>query len=76
MVSGYYQIDKDEQDRKKTVFITVYLLIEHTRMGFGMCDAPTTFQRAMQLVLRGLTWNNVLVYLNDVIVLENYLRNN
>lgn len=31
--------------------------------------APATFQRAMQLVLRGLTWNHVLVYLDDVVIL-------
>ena len=34
----------------------------------GLCNAPATFQRAMQLVLRGLTWNQVLVYLDDIIV--------
>jgi hypothetical protein len=48
-------------------------------MGFGLCNAPATFQRAMQLVLRGLIWTQVLVYLDDIIVLgksfENGLRN-
>ena len=38
-------------------------------MGFGLCNAPATFQRAMNLVLRGLTWTEVLVYIDDVIVL-------
>ena len=38
-------------------------------MGFGLCNAPATFQCAMNLVLRGLTWNEVLVYLDDIIVL-------
>lgn len=48
-------------------------------MGMGLCNAPATFQRAMQLVLRGLTWTKVLVYLDDVVVLgsnfESSLRN-
>ena len=35
----------------------------------GLCTAPATFQRKMQLVLRGLTWEEVIVYLDDVIVL-------
>ena len=35
----------------------------------GLCTAPATIQRAMQLVLRGLTWEEVIVYLDDIIVL-------
>ena len=69
LASGYYQIELAPEDRKKTAFITRYGLYEHTRMGMGLCNAPATFQRAMQLVLRGLTWTQVLVYLDDVVVL-------
>lgn len=38
-------------------------------MGMGLCNDPATCQRAMELVLRGLTWTQFLVYLDDVIVL-------
>ena len=38
-------------------------------MSFGLCNAPSTFQRAMNLVLRGLTWKTVLAFLDDVLVL-------
>ena len=38
-------------------------------MAQGLCNAPATFQRVMHLVLRGLAWDKVLVYLDDVIVL-------
>ena len=69
MASGYYQIPLDEDSIKKTAFITKYGLYEHTRMGFGLCNAPAMFQRAMNLVLRGLIWSEVLVYLDDIIVL-------
>jgi len=55
LASGYYQIQLEDCDCKKTAFITRYGLFEHTRMGMGLCNAPVTFQRAMQLVLRGLT---------------------
>lgn len=67
--SGYWQLSVAEEDRPKTAFITKYGLFQHTRMGFGLCNAPATFQRAMQHVLRGLQWDKVLVYLDDVIVL-------
>lgn len=57
------------QDQRKTTFITRYGLYEFARMGFGLCNAPATFSRAMNLVLRGLTWNIVLAFLDDVLVL-------
>lgn len=68
LASGYWQIEIAEPDRHKTAFIMKHGLFEHTRMGFGLCNAPSTFQRAMQWVLQGLTWKEVLAYLDDVVV--------
>jgi hypothetical protein len=39
------------------------------RMGFGLCNIPATFSRAMRLVLRGLTLRIVLAFLHDVLAL-------
>ena len=69
LASGYWQILIHPDDCHKTAFVTRYGLFEHIRMPFGLCNAPSTFQRAMNLVLRGLTWNEVLAYLDDTIVL-------
>ena len=69
MCSGYYQIEIAEEDRHKTGFLTRYGLYQYKRMPFGLCNAPATFQRAMALVLRGLSWEQVLTYLDDVILL-------
>ena len=68
MNSGYWQIELEESDQHKTAFITKYGLFEWTRMGFGLCNAPATFQRAVQLVLHGMQWSKVLSYLDDVVV--------
>ena len=68
MASGYYQIELNE-DKRKTAIITRYGLYNHNRMGFGLCNASATFERAIQLVLRGLTWKEALAYLDDVNVL-------
>ena len=38
-------------------------------MPFGLCNAPVTFQRSMDLVLAGLQWSSCLVYLDDLIIL-------
>ena len=65
MQSGYYQIELEESD-KKTAIVVRYGLFEHNRMAFGLCNAPATFQRAIQLVLTGLTWKQALAYLDDV----------
>ena len=69
MASGYWQIPIEEEDKPKTAFVTKRGLFEHNRMAFGLCNAPATFQRAMNMVLEGLTWKTVLAYLDDVIVL-------
>ena len=61
MAQGYHQIELEEDSCKKTAFVTKYGLFEHTRMGFGLTGAPAAFQRAINLILRGLTWPEVHV---------------
>ena len=41
----------------------------------GLCTAGATFQRAMSLVLRGLQRDEVIVFLDDVIVLDTNFNN-
>ena len=40
-------------------------------MAFGLCNAPSTFQRAMELIFRGLQWKTLLIYLDDIIIFAN-----
>ncbi len=53
MCAGYWQIEMDEESCAKTVFIT------NNKLPFSLCDALATFQRAIQLVLIGLTWKGI-----------------
>jgi hypothetical protein len=66
---AYWQVHLSPEDRKKTAFITKYGLFEFTCMGFGLCNAPATFARAMNIVLRGLSWRIILAFLDDMVVL-------
>jgi hypothetical protein len=66
--SGYWQIGMAPGDRDKTAFTTKRGLYRFKRMPFGLMNAPSTFQRMMNGVLRGLTWLTCLVYLDDIVV--------
>ena len=65
---GYWQIVMRERDKHKTAFICTEGLFEFEVMPFGLCNAPATYQRLMNLMLAGLTWKSCLVYLDDILV--------
>ena len=79
LLSGYWQVEVNAADREKTAFCTTEGLFQFRVMPFGLCNAPATFQRLMDLVLAGLQWSECLVYLDDVIILgrdfKEHLRN-
>ena len=41
---------------------------EFNVMSFGLTNAPATFQRLMDCVLAGLTFEQCLIYIDDIIV--------
>ncbi|CAB0040669.1 unnamed protein product [Trichogramma brassicae] len=68
LASGFHQIPVKETDRWKTAFSTLQGHYQYTRMPMGLKSAPSTFQRLMDNVLRGLQDVEMLVYLDDVII--------
>lgn len=54
--------------RHKSAFITQNGIYEYKRMPFGLMNAPVSFQMVMIQVLRGLTWRQCLIYLDDILV--------
>ena len=66
--AGYLQIPSAEEDSPKTAFTCHCGTYEYTRFPFGLCNAPANFQRAIDMILSGVKWQNVLVYLDDFIV--------
>ena len=69
LLNGYWQVELDETDGEKTAFCTTEGLFQFKVMPFGLCNAPATFQRLMELILAGLQWSDCPVYLDDVIAL-------
>ena len=65
---AYHQVPVEQQDIEKTVFITRDGLFKMAKMPFGLCNAPSTFQRLMSIVPRELIYRIWIAYLDDVIV--------
>ena len=69
LASGYWQVAMDASTKEKAAFVTSSGLYEWNVMPFRPCNAPSTFARLMELVLKGLHWKICLIYLDDVIVM-------
>ena len=68
MISGYWQVGLTEEARLKSAFTVRGGLYLWNVMPFGLCNAPSTFERLMETVLQGLQWKSCLVYLDDVVI--------
>ena len=66
--SGFWQVAIDHRDADKTAFVTRRGQFRFKVLSFGLANSPSVFQRLMDLILAGLTWETCLVYIDDVIV--------
>ncbi|CAK1577917.1 unnamed protein product [Parnassius mnemosyne] len=64
----------DPQDIAKTAFNGEHGHFEFLRMPMGLKNSPSTFQRVMDNILRGLQNHICLVYLDDIIVFSTSLQ--
>lgn len=72
--SGYYQVEVAEEDKHKTAFVCPLGFFEFNRLPQGVTNAPSTFQRLMEKCVGDLHLNEVLVFLDDLIVFSKTLE--
>lgn len=66
--SAFWQLSINDSDKEKTAFSTSQGLYQFRVMPYGLATAPTGFKRLMKNVLRGLQWEECLLYMDDIIV--------
>jgi transposase InsO family protein len=68
MKASYHQIEMESDDADKTAFICREGMFKYLTMPFGLCNAGATFQRLIDMVLSGLTYEICLAYVDDIII--------
>ena len=71
LIQGYHQVELTEESKPKTAFLVPRMIPsqwEFNYMPFGVQGGPSTFQRLMDQLLKGLEHRIALAYLDDIIV--------
>lgn len=66
LMKGYYQVRLTDHAKEISAFVTPDGLYQYKVMPFGMKNAPATFQRLVNSVIRGLV--GVYAYIDDILV--------
>ncbi|KAI3748436.1 hypothetical protein L6452_11499 [Arctium lappa] len=66
--SGFHQIPVAREDQEKTTFTCPFGTFAYRRMPFGLCNAPTTFQRCMVSIFSDYVENIIEVFMDDFTV--------
>lgn len=73
LASGFHQIRIHEDSIEKTAFSTEQGHYEFLRMPFGLKNAPASFQRMINEILKNYINRTCLVYMDDIIIFSTTL---
>ncbi len=66
LLKGYWQVPLTPRAKQISTFVTPQGLFQYKVLPFGLKNAPATFQRLMNKVIRGLP--NTEVYIDDIVL--------
>ena len=67
---AFHVIELEDKDKPKTAFATPWGSYQFITMPFGLCGAPSTYARLVQLVINGnnIPYSVALPYLDDTVI--------
>ncbi|XP_001810078.1 retrovirus-related Pol polyprotein from transposon 297 [Tribolium castaneum] len=68
LASGYMQVPVAKESRHLTSFVTTTGQYEFNRMPFGLVNAPSVFNRLMNMVTRKIGRGVVTIYMDDILI--------
>ena len=73
IIRAYFNTSVLRKRRSKTAVVSpAGFLFEYTQMSFGLRNAPATFQRFINNILRDT--KNVFIYMDDILIFTNSLE--
>ena len=73
--SGCNHITISPEDQEKTAFMCLYGMFAFRRIPFGLCNAPSTFQRCMMAIFSYMVERTIEVFMDDFSVLGKSFNN-
>jgi hypothetical protein len=71
--SGFSQIPVHKDDQGKTTLTFLFGTFTYRRMPFGLCNAPTTFQRCMNAIFTDYIEKIMEVFMDDFLCMVLHL---
>ena len=68
LCGAYWQVGMHPKDQSKTAFRTLGGHYEFVRMPFGLRNAPATFQRLIEHVLRPFLFKTAVALIDDILI--------
>jgi hypothetical protein len=68
--SGYHQVWMRREDEAKTGFTTPFGIFCFVKMPEGLCNAGSTFNRMMKLILGSQLGRNASAYVDDIVIMS------
>ena len=65
--AGFHQLPLHPDDQEKTAFVCHRGQFHWARLPMGLSNASSFFQRAMEVVFKGLIGNICMLYIDDIV---------